>query len=126
VTGTLERRTFHRIGQQIGEPDARLDGRQVHVLAAPSLGNARHLSLGVTVVHAGASSAAHRHAAEEAVIVLEGRLRLVVDEQVVDLAAGDAVVIPADADHRIQEVGGADATALWIYCPAGPQRRLLR
>jgi putative monooxygenase len=125
VAAALAGRTLHRIAEQGGEAHARLGGREVYVLAAPALGNAEHLSLGVTVVRAGTASASHTHAAEEAIVVLDGRLRLVVGGSAVELAAGDGVVIPPDVAHRVEQPGAAEATALWVYAPAGPERRLL-
>jgi transcriptional regulator with XRE-family HTH domain len=56
---------------------------------------------------------------EECVLVLEGSLRMWIDESVYDLRAGDAVTFPCRVPHRWRNPGRKQAKALWIITPAG-------
>ena len=62
-----------------------------------------------------AGFAAEVHDYDEAILVVEGRLRLGLADAVVELAAGDFYVIPAGVRHR-GEPGGSHGT-LMIFNP---------
>jgi quercetin dioxygenase-like cupin family protein len=53
----------------------------------------------------GKGPALHRHPYPEILIVQAGRARAQVGDEEVDVAAGDILIVPADAPHRFVNVG---------------------
>lgn len=72
-----------------------------HRTLAGSAQGLRHLSLWRQSIAAGGATPPHRHDCEEAVVVLAGRGRLVVDGTAHPFGPGTTLVIPAHADHQI-------------------------
>lgn len=63
-----------------------------------------------------------RHAGEEWLYVLVGRLRLAQGEHTVDLHAGDAAHLDAQVPHHLHNGTDEDATVLLITAGSGPSR----
>jgi len=53
------------------------------------------------------------HETEELVLVVEGKIRLEVGDDAVELKPGDEALIPAGATHSVYNVGGTEAQ--WYY-----------
>jgi quercetin dioxygenase-like cupin family protein len=63
----------------------------------------------------------HLHVREdETMYVLEGRLRVRLDEAVRDAPAGSLVFIPRGVPHSWQNVGDTEARFLFLFTPAAP------
>lgn len=64
----------------------------------------------------GQSGKRHRHPnADEVIFVLKGRVGVRVGEDMTVLQPGDALTIPANAPHRIENIGGEDAEMTLSY-----------
>jgi len=53
------------------------------------------------------------HTADEVVLVSQGRLRLEIEGEQVELRPGDEALIPASANHSVYNIGGTEAR--WYY-----------
>ncbi len=53
------------------------------------------------------------HSTDELVLVAEGRLRLEIEDEVVELGPGDEALIPGRANHSVYNIGGTEAR--WYY-----------
>ena len=58
----------------------------------------------------------HSHSQEQVVYLLEGRLKVKIEEEENIVEAGNAVQIPADVPHRIETL--SDVKIVSIYSPA--------
>ena len=86
-------------------------------LATPSRG-AGEVSVIRQRQEPGAAAPPHLHDREEVMVQLSGSARVAVGEEVFELSPGDALVVPAGAEHRVEGVG--DSVGEWlIVAPAG-------
>jgi transcriptional regulator with XRE-family HTH domain len=84
---------------------------------SPSL-NGKLLVLQSTILPGAGSGAPYHHAAdEECVLILRGRLEVRVDDDVHQLAAGDALTYSSRRPHAWQNAGDEDVVAIWIITP---------
>jgi mannose-6-phosphate isomerase-like protein (cupin superfamily) len=100
------------------EPYVTRDGSTVREIAGPAPGNAANQSLAEATVPAGAETAEHYHRRSEEIYTFvsgSGRMRLGDEES--DVRAGDTVVIPPGARHKLRS--GADE-ALVVLCSSSP------
>lgn len=74
-------------------------------------------SFAVAEVEVGQSSYRHRLAQTEIYFVLDGRGRMHVDDEAREIAAGDAVVIPAHAEQWIDNVGDVRLRFVAVVSP---------
>lgn len=74
------------------------------------------LSAAMYRLEPGAHVPAHRHPNEEFGQILAGNLRLRVDSETTDLAAGDGFLIPGGVIHEA-DAGSAGCTLLECYAP---------
>jgi quercetin dioxygenase-like cupin family protein len=70
-------------------------------LASPTLGPTSGLSVWRVEMTAGARGPRHVFDSEQVWTVLKGRLSVAADEQTVELAEGDTIVLPAGEERRI-------------------------
>lgn len=88
-------------------------------LATPRLG-----ARDVTVVRQrqtpGGFNPTHTQSREEVMILLAGTVTVSGGDERFDLSAGDALIIPAQTPHRVDNTGGTDAEWL-IVSPVGMQ-----
>jgi quercetin dioxygenase-like cupin family protein len=93
--------------------------RGAGVVTLPYVGawNSRDTSLttGITAFPAGAAIALHTHNVEESVLVLQGRARVTIGADVLDLEAGAATWVPAGVPHRFANAGDAELRIYWTY-----------
>ena len=95
-----------------------LDGSTIRVLLDAALGGAANQSLAEAELAAGHATERHYHGrSEEIYVFLEGGGEMEVEGDSRDVAAGDAVLIPAGAWHRI--VAGSEG-ARFLCCCAPP------
>lgn len=81
-------------------------GAERHTLIGAEEG-AGEVELRYFRIPAGASSARERHAHEHAILVLEGRARVLLGDREHDAGPGDAVFVASDEEHRLTAVGDA-------------------
>lgn len=80
------------------------------------------LSLSAITLAAGTAIPAHRHAgASEYLFVLEGEGEMTVEGQGIPVEAGDAIQIPAGAEHAFVAAAAGPVKAIQVYAPAGPE-----
>src|SRR4051794_27579825 len=67
---------------------------------------------------AGGRNPLHTHDREETMVLRAGRVSVTVGDELVTLAAGDTLIVPANTAHRIENAG--DERAEWLLiAPAG-------
>lgn len=95
-----------------------LDGSMIHELVCPEREGSRNLSLAEASIAAGESTHRHVHReSEEIYYVLSGEGIVEVAARQVRVRAGEAVLIPAGAEHRVTNTG---SEALRILCACSP------
>ena len=97
------------------------DGIVNLVIASPKQ-NAKNIKSGITRMRAGTSVPRHTHNCEEQVTVLEGRLRLVLGDKVVECGRFDSTYISGGVPHEFSNIGEGDALVMVIYGAAHPLR----
>jgi quercetin dioxygenase-like cupin family protein len=81
-----------------------------------------HLAVDVLTAEPGAVIPAHKHAnQDEELYLLSGRAKTTVAKEPLDIAAGDAVRIPAGAVHTVEVADKLEA--IQVYAPGGPEQR---
>jgi mannose-6-phosphate isomerase-like protein (cupin superfamily) len=118
------RRYREPIGIQIANLDGldaftTLDGSTIRELAGPAWTAARNQSLAEAAVPAGGETAEHYHPRTEELYYFTagaGRMRLGAEE--VDVGAGDCVVIPPGAAHKLWNSGPDPLVLLCCCAPA--------
>jgi mannose-6-phosphate isomerase-like protein (cupin superfamily) len=101
------------------DPYVTRDGSTVREVAGPAPGNAGHQSLAEATVPPGEETIEHYHRSSEEIyrfIQGEGRMRLGSEEATV--SAGDAVVIPPGAPHKLWNTG--ERPLVLLCCSAPP------
>jgi putative monooxygenase len=100
-------------------------GGEIRVLLSPKTVGAASGFLGVLSLDPGDHVNEHYHPySEEFLYVVRGRLTVRVDGEPVDLGAGEALLIPIDAKHRVQNLGDERAEAVFHLCPLAPRPEL--
>ena len=95
------------------------DGSLIRELMHPALHGNRAQSLAEATIRAGQTTRRHRHSrTEEIYYILEGQGRMTVDEEAQPACAGDAILIPPGAWHRITNTGPDDLVLLCCCSPA--------
>jgi quercetin dioxygenase-like cupin family protein len=84
-------------------------------LASPTQGGSDALSMWQVEMRAGQQGPVHVFASEQLWTVIEGAVAIAVGDHTVDLAAGDAVVLPAGAIRQVT----ATTTSRLIVCGRG-------
>ena len=59
----------------------------------------------------------HRHDMEQLALVLEGRVRFVVDGEEFEVGEGEAILIPGGVEHHGETVGDRRALNLDVFAP---------
>lgn len=106
-------------GTKISAADARITetpNASMTTLASPTQGGTTALSLWRTTMGPGQRGPIHRFDVEQAWHLLEGKARIAVDGEAIDLAVGDTVVVPAASTRQVETTTGA----VFVVCsPAG-------
>jgi mannose-6-phosphate isomerase-like protein (cupin superfamily) len=83
-----------------------LPGLNHRTLAGPEHGMSS-LEVWSQTIEAGAATPVHRHACEEAIVILEGHGRLTIEGVNTDFGPNSTLIIPADVIHQIVNTGDA-------------------
>jgi transcriptional regulator with XRE-family HTH domain len=93
------------------------EGGYLDEILTPSL-EGKLLVLRSTILPGAESGPAYHHDAdEECVILLDGRLQVTVEDQVYDLAPGDALTYRSLRPHAWRNSGDQVAVAIWVITP---------
>src|ERR1700733_7313993 len=85
-------------------PKFALPGLDHRTLAGPDNGM-KNLEVWGQVIEAGSGTPVHRHACEEAIVILEGSGTLTINGEDTRFGSNSTLVIPADAIHQIVNSG---------------------
>jgi len=109
----------------IRESDAvvhRLHGAAFHSFAAPASGS-KELCAWRLEVSGGTAGQPHRVSREEVLMLLSGRLTVTLDGHTGELAPGEAVLVPAGSEFRVDNETPDQATA-WVTTTVGLEATL--
>ena len=84
------------------------------VIAGPKQ-QTRNIKSGITRMQPGSVVPRHSHNCEEQVTVLEGRVKFVLGDVVVECGRYDSTYISAGVQHEFSNVGGGEALVMVIY-----------
>jgi mannose-6-phosphate isomerase-like protein (cupin superfamily) len=101
------------------EPFTTLDGSTIREIAGPAWTPARNQSLAEASVPVGGATLAHFHReAEELYLFTAGRGRMRLGDEEREVGAGDCVVIPPGAVHKLWNSGDEPLVLLCCCAPA--------
>ncbi len=104
------------------EPRAYTDPRVAGVIKHELIGageGAHSYAVRYFHVPAGASTARERHAHDHGVMILTGRARVTVGDEVHELGEGDVVYVPGDELHCFEALGQEPLGFLCVVPPRG-------
>ncbi|MCF2527380.1 helix-turn-helix domain-containing protein [Yinghuangia soli] len=117
----------HRVLRRADRPELGLGaGARKFMLTRPPL---RHLEVYATEFEPGGSTGDDQYVhgdAQEIVLVLRGRARLLLGDEEHDLAEGDSVEYATSVPHRLVNPGPETAEVLWIISPPTPDAEVHR
>jgi putative monooxygenase len=117
----------HRI-RKVAVADAapnRRRGGDLRVMLSPVAVGATSGFMGIGTFAPGERVIAHRHPySEEFIIVTGGQVTVEVDGEKLDLVAGEGVMVPKDAIHRLANTSHATATIVFHLSPLAPRPEL--
>jgi mannose-6-phosphate isomerase-like protein (cupin superfamily) len=106
---------FNRAGSRNTGP---LEILTSYMLISPHNSSAESLSIQVSEVPAGSAQPLHRHAPEQCYYIIRGTGLMIVEDEMREVAPGDAVYIPPDSSHGIRNIG--DETLEYLTANAPP------
>jgi mannose-6-phosphate isomerase-like protein (cupin superfamily) len=95
-------------------------GRHSRILVgkgAPLL--AEHFVAGHSTIFSGGGIPPHSHINEEIYIILSGKGRMVVGDDVEELEGVATIYIPPNTTHSLTNIGDMDLVIMYVYAPAG-------
>ncbi|WP_433337553.1 cupin domain-containing protein [Spirillospora sp. CA-294931] len=108
-----------------GVAASRRMGGEVRALLTPATVRATAGFLGTLTLAPGEFMAAHRHPySEEFLYVAAGDIVVRIDGEAVRARRGEAVFVARDAEHRIENVGDAEALVVFGIGPLAPSPEL--
>ncbi len=100
-------------------------GGDIRVVLGPGTAGATTGFLGVLRLAPGQYVSEHYHPySEEFLYVTEGAVTVRADGEPVDLVAGEGLVVPVGARHRVENPSGEPAEAVFHLCPLAPRPEL--
>lgn len=100
-------------------------GGDIRVLLSPKTVGSTSGFMGQVTLTPGQYVSEHYHPySEEFCYVVEGDLVLRVDGEPVVLGPGDAVMVPKNVRHRLENVGSTDALVVFHLSPLAPRPEL--
>jgi mannose-6-phosphate isomerase-like protein (cupin superfamily) len=88
------------------------------MLISPQDSSARGLSLQISEIPVGSEQPTHSHEPEQCYYLVKGKGLMIVDGEEREVAAGDAVYIPARAMHGIRNIGSVTLEYVTANTPA--------
>jgi putative monooxygenase len=106
-------------------PANRRRGGDIRVLLGPKTTGATTGFLGLLTLQSGEFVSEHYHPySEEFLYAVSGRLTVRIDGEPVTLNAGEGVLVPINARHRVENHGDGPAQAVFHLCPLAPDPAL--
>ncbi|MFG1706586.1 cupin domain-containing protein [Nonomuraea sp. M3C6] len=107
-------------------PVNRRRGGEIRVLLSPRTTRTSSGFMGMLTLRPGEYVSEHYHPySEEFLYVSRGTMVVRIDgEQELELAAGEGMVIPKNARHRVMNRGDGEAFAVFHMCPLAPRPEL--
>ncbi|MFF5212012.1 cupin domain-containing protein [Streptosporangium sp. NPDC000396] len=100
-------------------------GGDIRVLLSPKTVGSTSGFMGVLTLAPGEYVSEHYHPySEEFVYVVRGRLVMRVEDELVELNPGEAMVVPIGVRHRLRNVGDEEAQAVFHLSPLAPRPEL--
>lgn len=124
IKDKVERRRCRPVG--FGEvPSNTRRGGDLRTLVAPSTVGTSAGFCGAVRLAPGERIAEHYHPySEEFLFLSEGQLRIDLDDEPVQVSAGQALLIPREVRHRLINTGDTDALATFFLSPLAPRPEL--
>ncbi|MGJ3241716.1 MAG: cupin domain-containing protein [Opitutales bacterium] len=92
------------------------DNAKAREFASPRNSRAEHISVADIIIPAGVEVVPHKHAFEEIYIITEGRGLMMVEDQTVEVSAGDSVVLLPNEWHNIKNLSDTEDLRLIVVC----------
>jgi mannose-6-phosphate isomerase-like protein (cupin superfamily) len=99
-------------------PKGEYEGFMTHLLIGRSNVGANRVSIQFTEVAVGGAQFLHTHEPEQCYYIIEGKGRMSVGEEALEVKGGDAVCIPSNSRHGIENIGDCPLTYLTANSPA--------
>ena len=103
-------------------PEFNLPGMNHRTFAGPEHGM-KGLEVWGQTIEAGAATPVHRHACEEAIVILEGAGTLTIEGQDTAFGPNSTLIIPADVIHQIVNTGNTKMVLIAALSAAPVQVR---
>ena len=103
-------------------PEFNLPGLNHRTLAGPEHGM-KALEVWGQTIEAGAATPVHRHACEEAIVILEGSGTLTIEGRDTAFGPNSTLIIPADVIHQIVNTGNSKMVLIAALSAAPVQVR---
>ncbi len=98
--------------------------RSVHIMVEPATTDSEHLAMGVEQVDPGSQIPMHVHAdAEEILFIYDGRGRVRIGDDEVEIAPETAIFVPKGVPHGFVNTSGASVWLTWTFSPPGEQEK---
>ena len=95
------------------------DGREARRFVTKDAG-ATSLTVGELVMHHGSALRLHTHPTDEAIVLLEGSVQMIVADESQVGSPGDTLLAPPGTPHRLVNDSGADARMYTIFPTDNP------
>ena len=88
------------------------------MLISPKNSSAKNLSIQISEIPVGSAQPVHKHEPEQCYYIIKGKGLMTIEAEVREVAAGDAVLIPANLEHGIKNIGEEVLEYLTANAPA--------
>ena len=105
-------------------PPEEADGRTARRFVTKAAG-AASLTIGELVMHAGSALRLHTHPTDEAIVLIEGSIRMVVGEESRTVTPGHTLLAPPGTPHRLINESDADARMYTVFPTDNPTTTFL-
>ena len=95
------------------------EGRETRRFVNKEAG-ATSLTIGELVMHDGAALRLHTHPTDEAILLLEGSVEMVVGDESRTASPGDTLLAPPETPHKLVNNSGADARMYTMFPTDNP------
>lgn len=114
----------NQVRRDVGAAADATDFGRVHWAVRAGSPDGAELTIGLAVFDAGKSNVEHVHPnCDEVVYILAGEVEHTLGEQSTRLGAGDLIVVPRGAPHRLINTSGAACTAYIVF--SSPDRQFV-
>ena len=100
-------------------PPEPADGRESRRFVTKDSG-AANLTIGELVMHPGSALRLHTHPSDEAIILLEGSVEMIVGGESRVVTAGHTLLAPPNTPHRLVNSSDADARMFTVFPSDNP------